>query len=37
MDLIEAIKQTVQMEIRPNTEGVKYLTKGVKYALDSIK
>jgi hypothetical protein len=25
MDLIEAIKQTVQMEIRPNSEGVKYL------------
>jgi hypothetical protein len=25
MNLIEAIKQTVQMEIRPNTEGVKYL------------
>ena len=25
MNLIEAIKQTVQMEIRPNSDGVKYL------------
>jgi hypothetical protein len=25
MDLIEATKQTVQMEIRPNSDGVKYL------------
>jgi hypothetical protein len=25
MNLIEAVKQTVQMEIRPNSDGVKYL------------
>lgn len=25
MNLIEAIKETVQMEIRPNSDGVKYL------------